>query len=182
MKLAAERKGLRTNLTAVEGSEKHCKFIRQHMTDNGLVDADIRVLNVAVSARDGVEIFTDVGDAREIYGAQILESKNSTARGSTVKAVSFRRLLTEHKKTDIIHCDVQGAEADIFESAFDELSTRVRRVVIGTHGREIEGRLIKLFSDKWVLEHEAPCGYSIVEGRPCLISDGVQIWSNPRAL
>ena len=32
----------------------------------------------------------------------------------------------------------------------------------------------------WRLAMEAPCVFQIIEGRPRLLNDGEQVWTNPR--
>lgn len=82
----------------------------------------------------------------------------------------------------LIHCDVQGVEADVLLAGSEALTSRVRRIVIGTHGRGIEGRLLdQFFGLGWTLEHEATCIYrQLGSGRLSLLEDGVQVWRNPR--
>lgn len=49
-------------------------------------------------------------------------------------------------RVDILHSDIQGAESEVFHHAISLLNERVRRVVVGTHTRKIEGELMDLFS------------------------------------
>ncbi len=84
-----------------------------------------------------------------------------------------------------MHIDVQGAETAICEVGLAVMAERVRWVVIGTHSRAIEGRLVSLFGEAgWILENEKPCRFTWTPGAPDLVAmttlDGTQVWRNPR--
>jgi hypothetical protein len=82
---------------------------------------------------------------------------------------------------DLIHCDIQGAEADVFEHAEPDLDAKVRRVHVGTHGSDVESRLRRLFeSAGWEKINDYAAG-TVAEtpwGR-MTFQDGVQTWANP---
>jgi len=62
-----------------------------------------------------------------------------------------------------------------------DMKRYVRRVLIGTHSREIEGELMTFMRGQgWDLEAERPALLGIVEGGPMIRIDGVQLWANPR--
>ena len=93
-------------------------------------------------------------------------------------------LLRDEPRVDLIHCDIQGAEADTMEAAMDALNARVVRIVIGTHGRGIEERLFHLFTGAdWRLEDDKACLLQpdYRRGDPYILrADGVQVWRNRR--
>lgn len=94
---------------------------------------------------------------------------------------SIASVIKKLDKVDLIHCDIQGAEADAFERSMSAVNAKVARVIIGTHSHVIEERLFSLFQNwHWALEFEAPCRYQIADGVPRLHSDGVQVWKNAR--
>ena len=58
-----------------------------------------------------------------------------------------------------------------------------RDILIGTHSREIEGRLFEyLLGAGWLLEMERPALLTLHAGAPIVTVDGVQGWRNPRLL
>jgi hypothetical protein len=64
---------------------------------------------------------------------------------------------------------------------------RVRRVVVGTHSRALDGELMSIFSEaKWSLENEKPTMFNWRDGAETLESltrvDGIQVWRNPRLI
>lgn len=59
---------------------------------------------------------------------------------------------------DLMHWDIQGAEATLAEHTRYFLNKRVRSLHIGTHSRAIEGRLFTLLDDMgWYILRETPC-------------------------
>jgi hypothetical protein len=68
----------------------------------------------------------------------------------------------------------------LIESCLDAIQDRVNYIVIGTHSRDIEGRLFQAFLKRgWVLEMERPALLDITQGKIVIRGDGVQGWFNP---
>jgi hypothetical protein len=60
------------------------------------------------------------------------------------------------------------------------LNSKVAYIVVGTHSRQIEGRIMDtLLATGWILEIERPAILSLA-GAPVVTVDGVQGWRNPR--
>lgn len=200
---AANQLGLSSyRLLAVEAEPQHYRWLQQHLTDNGVDLSRVATVNAAVAPEDGVGTF-EVGNARGYYGQALLGVKTGLharvasrfrrslgrrrrgACGSwqeSVSALSLRTLLTDLPVVDLIDSDIQGAEADVFESAFGVLTEKVRRVHIETHNRDVEYRLRSLFRRLgWRLlwdfpstsDSATPYGVIHFEG-------GVQSWINER--
>jgi hypothetical protein len=97
-----------------------------------------------------------------------------------VPAYSLATLLAPFDRLDLLHLDIQGAEADVLSAARSVLSHKVRRLVVGTHGRDIEQRLlVGLSSDGWRLEADEACRFHHAGGQLSLAIDGCQVWWNP---
>ncbi len=74
--------------------------------------------------------------------------------------MSLTTLLAGFARVDIIHCDIQGAEADVISAALPRMTRVVRRIVVGTHSRGIEDRLFGAFLDSgWRIESETACAF-----------------------
>jgi FkbM family methyltransferase len=191
-------------LVGVEAEPTHFRWLRQHLADNGIDPGEHVLLRAAVGAADGRVRFRQ-GNPAEWYG-QGIEPEDAVARSSgpvsrlirwgtntlhdrrvsqrvrRVRAVSLGTLLRPLDHVDLIDADVQGAEADVFEAATDELSAKVARVHVGTHGTAIEERLRALFGERlgWECrfdyagggERQTPWGLVRFE-------DGAQSWLNP---
>lgn len=83
------------------------------------------------------------------------------------------------KYEGLIHCDIQGAEANLFADTIELVSTKVKRIVIGTHSFEIDRRLSCLFSKHgWDLEGINVCEMMEDKERLVVALDGVQVWRN----
>jgi FkbM family methyltransferase len=181
----ARRHGKPFRLLGVEGSKEHCDYCREHLEQNGLL-AHARILNALVSTnRKGAYFQTGLA-ASNNWGA----TASSSPRENHVKVPSIRiaDALEGLDLIDFVHVDIQGAEDRVLAdpAAGKILDSKVKRVIIGTHSRGIEGRLLDLFKDRgWVLESEKPCRFSYVPGASYIGMtkvDGCQIWKNPRTL
>lgn len=185
----ARRRGLTVRLAGVEGDEAHHGFLRQHMTDNGIDPDEHQLLHAVVGPADGQARFPALADPSDDWGAEadfgngpLTRGKRAGTRYVEMPAVSIRTALADFDHVDLVHCDIQGAEADALEASVDALGAKVKRMVVGTHGRGIEDRLLSLLAGAgWVLEHEQPCLVGQEGSRMELRRDGVQVWSNPAA-
>ena len=165
-------------LIAVEAEPTHFRWLELHCRDNG-VEAEL--VRAAVAAEAG-EVEFAVGRPEAWYGQAIADGTWSPERVETVRAVTLSGLLAPLNYVDLVHCDVQGAEADVFANAADLVHDRVARVHIGTHSDSVENRLRSLFRDLgWVAVNDYASG--TVAKTPwgaMTFQDGVQTWTNPR--
>src|SRR4029453_12751763 len=64
-------------------------------------------------------------------------------------------VIGDYSRLDLLPLDIQGGEADLVESCLSVIDQHVAYLVIGTHSREIEGRLFAtLLGSCWRLEIE----------------------------
>lgn len=184
---AARSMGLPSTLVGVEGDAHHFDFMRTHMRDNGIDPEAGNILHCAViGAQDGMALFPVLPDPSGDWGAEAVfaDGPASTRPAGETKYVevpcmTVNAVLQPLDRVDVMHCDIQGAEADALEIASDALDAKVRRIVIGTHGRAIEERLMHLFPRRnWILEFEQACTFAEQPGRLVLSADGVQVWRN----
>jgi FkbM family methyltransferase len=181
---AAERVGIQDLLLiGVEGSVGHVAFMRQHMLDNGIDPARHRVVHGVVGIKDGIAYFPKLAQPKDNYGAEANYSRaDNAAEMDEVPSISLPTLLADVTRVDILHCDIQGMEGEVFRAAQATVNAKVARVVVGTHSRAVEGELQAQFSaNGWLLEADAACQYVQVPGGTLLLSlDGTQVWRNPR--
>ncbi len=171
-----ESSGLPYTLVGVEAEPTHFAWMEEHLRENG-VDLDrCRLIQAAVTERDG-EVGFRTGNPASWYGQSI--------GGSTrVKAVSLATLLEPLEGVDLITLDVQGAELRVMRAGAGPLNEKVKCVHIGTHSEKIEAGLRSLFRRLgWENLHDFPAGQSAsTEWGSIHFEDGVQAWLNPRWL
>jgi FkbM family methyltransferase len=173
----ARRMDLPFRLIAVEGSAEHVGYIHTHLHDNDVDPAQHRILHGVAAANDGQAGFLKLAGFE--YGATIMEQGSDDV--DQVASYSISSLLRDEPVLDIIHCDVQGHEVDVLSAGIGALGERVRRIIIGTHGRDLEQCLFDLFGgNHWQLVEEMPCIMTVQAGRTVLVQDGAQYWVNPR--
>lgn len=199
--IAAKQKGLVPHVTAVEGDSGHVGFIRSSFAENGHVPRQVRILHGIVGARDGQASFPRVKDASLAYGGAARYDRDGGRKGGgdahfhdfvehvadqisevdVLPCYGLATLLREPRRVDLIHCDVQGAEHDVFEAAMEVMRLKVRRVLVGTHSLELDRQLIKLFSNAgWSCEGIDSATMLETAAGPRLACDGTQLWRNDR--
>ncbi len=100
----------------------------------------------------------------------------SVSQSALVEAVeqvpcfSLATLTRDFDQVDLIHCDIQGGEANLFANVIDLVSAKVKRIVVGTHSFEIDRQLASPFpKNGWDLE-----GFDACRMRE---EGGKQLWS-----
>src|SRR5262249_57641370 len=127
-----------------EADATHCGWMLQNFRDNGLDPAAHQLVEAAVDAGDGeVRFLVDSPYAQ--WGQHIIRDPQVVAPSRSVRAVALGGLLEPLESVDLVDLDVQGAEAVVLESVADLLDRKVRRIHVGTHSREIEESLRRLF-------------------------------------
>jgi FkbM family methyltransferase len=204
--LAARAAGLEPHCVAVEAEPDHARWLRQHFHDNELQPDDHELLWAAVAPEGGFVPFR-VGMAQAEYGQHIrkrtdlaypdaAERRRLRARavlgrppriahdrsGSMwVPSIPIVEILAPYPVVDLLDIDIQGAELAALAAATHALNTRVRRVHVGTHARDIERGLRELFAHHgWQCLHDYACqSTSDTPYGAITFVDGVQSWTNP---
>jgi hypothetical protein len=92
-------------------------------------------------------------------------------------------LAARYVRIDLPHVDIQRSEDDLITGCLPVLFGKIAYLVIGTHFRQIEGRLFDtLMEAGWHLEIERPAILSISSGATAVVVDGIQGWRNPTLL
>jgi len=95
--------------------------------------------------------------------------------------VPLSEVIGSRERIDLLHMDIQGGEWDLVTRTLELLCEKVAYMVIGTHSRVLEGKLIDTLSTAgWLIEVERPAIISVDSGLPQTTADGVQGWKNPR--
>jgi FkbM family methyltransferase len=189
--VAARRLGIKDiRLCAVEGDSRHFQWLRQNLVDNGFDPQQQTLFEAAVGVRAGqtqwpVDESTSCDFGRRPVPNGVDYRGREFQNTRTVEVIPILDLIVAQPRWDLVHIDVQGDEVNLCRSCLDELSNRVRRMIVGTHSRKIDGDLIDLmFAAGWLLEHEKPTRFYFVPGAPSLeamtAGDGTQVWLNPR--
>jgi hypothetical protein len=99
-----------------------------------------------------------------------------------VPGVTLAGLLKGHDRVDLIDLDLEGQELPSIRSAIKKLNAKVKRLHIGTHGREIEAGIREVLSrNGWCPIADYPVfSTSETPWGPISFQDGVQSWVNPR--
>lgn len=187
--LAARRAGLDVHLIGVEGDEGHATFARESCAANGFSPDQVSIYRGIAGPTSGIALFPrqdqpGVGWGLEaIYDATEEQRKSASESGAydELPIVTLEELAAPHGHIDLLHIDIQGAEADLIAGCLPILRERFVYLVVGTHSRQIEGRIMEtLLQDGWILEIERPAILTLDAAGPRVTVDGVQGWRNPR--
>jgi len=169
-------------LYAVEAVAGKVANMRVHLADNGINPDDHTLVNAIVGPVDGFAYFP-ITDVTGEWGSSALfgETEEEKPGYERVRSISLATLLKDEPLVDFVHFDIQGAEADVIEASVDLLTAKVRYMVVGTHSRTIEGRIIEVLRrHNWLLESEQPARMKYPANQPeYAVGDGTQVWRNP---
>lgn len=191
---AARQRGIQeVHLHGIEGDAGHVEFISQHLSDNGIDLSTCDIIHGAVGAEAGVAHWAVVDNPDRVYGGRPMGDGAvdylgvEQTRLVKIDVYSIVDLLMKEPEWDLVHIDIQGGEAEVCRAGIRTMNERVRRVVLGTHSRALDGELMSIFSEaKWSLENEKPTIFQWREGAETLESltrvDGIQVWRNPRLI
>jgi FkbM family methyltransferase len=175
---AARRMGITdVHLVGVEAALSHVEMLRRHLRENGL-EGCAEIIHGVAADQNGINQFPKLREPAVQWSGRA----GDDAEGELVEtpAYTLERLIGD-RFFDLIHIDVQGDEHDVLMASLASIGAKVRRLVVGTHGRAIESQLLALLSKSgWNLEHEQPCALNV--DRPLGMGpiDGCQVWLNPR--
>ena len=185
--LVAKKKGLDVMLYGVEGDKKHISWAKENMNNNGFSEKEYAIVEGIASAKTGKALFpladkeTIHYGLEPIFNASDLEIQKALKNKSheILPMVSLYEIFGSKQRIDLLHIDIQGGEVDLVAGSIDYLMRHVAYLVIGTHSRIIEGKLIDILIKRgWILEIERPAIFGIYGNKLQTKIDGVQGWRN----
>jgi FkbM family methyltransferase len=182
-----------SRLYGVETDPDHVASMRQHFLDNDLDPSAHVLLQAAVGPQKGVARWPRYPDARNMWGARPLrhgsrEDVNyhnpATDEFLDIEVLNASELLLKEPTWDMLHIDIQGWEGAVCRSCIEQMTERVKWVIIGVHSRVLDADLLCLFHRAgWILEHEKPTRFRFAPNQDSFESmvtaDGTQVWRNP---
>ncbi len=189
--VAARRSGRRTRLIGIEGDPGHLAFAREATARNGFAAADVTLHHGIAAADGGTALFPRQDRAGESwslaprFGVAPEEVREACESGAwdAIPMRPLAALVPEGVRVDLLHVDIQGGEADLVAGSLSFLAANVAFLVVGTHGRAIEGRLVETLAGAgWVLEIDRPAFLARLDLLGAATVDGLQGWRNPHLL
>ena len=120
-----------------------------------------------------------------VFGATEEQRQEALESGNfdELPMVALAEVMQPWFRVDLLHVDIQGGETDLIAGSLDQICEKVAYLVVGTHSRQIEGRLFEmLLARGWRLEIERPAILSLHDPAAPVVVDGVQGWRNPALL
>lgn len=185
--VAARSTGRKVRVVGIEGDVDHVQFAREALATNGFAEDEVTLRHGVASHRGGMALFPKQATPGSSWGGEpIFDASDqqrseamTSGRFEEVPMVALAELIGDHARVDLLHVDIQGGEATLVGENLPLLKEKVAYMLIGTHSKQIEGRLYEmLLADGWQLEMERAAIFDIVEGQPHVRVDGVQGWRN----
>ncbi len=186
--VAARRAGLAVALIGIEGDEGHIAYAHEATAANGFDPASVTLHHGIAAAHAGRALFPRQHRAGVTWGlepvfhatAAQVEAARRSGSHDELPMIPLETLVGTHRRIDLLHIDIQGGEADLIADCLELLAARVAYLLVGTHSRQIEGRIVGLLLQAgWILEIERPAILSLAGPDPVVTVDGVQGWRNP---
>ncbi len=187
---AARRRGLKVDLTGIEGDEDHVRWAKEVLQVNGFGPQEFRIVRGIASPRRGQALFP-IAEAAAAWGSEPIfdapeekmKEAEKTGKYKVLQAVPIDDLVSD-QPIDLLHIDIQGGEVEFLRENLAVINRLVRYLVIGTHSRQIEGELMTILRPAcWTLEIERPAILSplsnFTDGPVTAAVDGVQGWRAP---
>ena len=115
------------------------------------------------------------------HGRKVLE-RDDGYRSIEVEVMTLEAVLADLDRVDLVHMDIQYAEADVVESSLRVLEEKVARLLVGTHSVELHVRIHTELEERgWIKGWDFLPASTVKSslGSVTLV-DGVQSWRNPR--
>lgn len=182
------------HLAGIEADPARFAAMRENLADNGF-DPDAQLLiQGAVGVAAGVAHWPVRADTRNDAGLRPLRDgvvedaayyDGDAGRTMEVKVHALADLLAREPLWDLLHVDIQGGEAELCAAAIDALTNHVRRLVVATHSRVLDGAVMATMRGAgWRLEAEKPTRFipqdDVASLERMTTHDGTQVWRNPR--
>jgi hypothetical protein len=184
---AARRAGLKLHLIGVEGDLGHIGFAEEARQANGFDKSQMTLHRGIAAAASGIALFPRQERAGVSWGLQPIFGASETQRKQAVRSgdydelpmIALADIAAPFDRIDFLHIDIQGGEADLVEGCLRVLQDKVAYMFVGTHSRQIEGRLFDIMLRAgWRLEIERPGLLKLDGAEPYMWIDGVQGWRN----
>jgi FkbM family methyltransferase len=187
MGVAARARGLAVDLIGIEGDAYHLTSAAKTLVLNGFEVGQFSLHHGVAGPRPGKAIFPVHATDGANWGAEPVFYPDPPILAAATHRKDVQILdcmtltdLAHGQPVDLLHIDIQGAEVDFIRGNFDAITAHVKRVLIGTHSRVIEGQLCDWFARHgWRMEMDRAVIATLADGKPITQIDGVQLWANP---
>jgi FkbM family methyltransferase len=180
---ASKDMGKRVKLYGIEADLKCLEMAKKAFADNGF-ERDEYELKQGILGKTGDVVSYPKNPSGLAWNGATASNNESFVNPEhyiKVPIINFEEVIRDEFRLDLLHIDIQGNEYDLLCDIFELISRKVRFVFVGTHTRQIEGKLFDLFlgnSSSWSLEMEQACKFKLFNGWPILTGDGAQLWRN----
>lgn len=193
--VAARLRGLSPiRLAGIEADPARFTSMRQNLSDNGFDPEAQMLIQGAAGATSSIAHWPVRSNSRNDAGLRPLRDgvaedsayyEGHAGRTMEVRVHALGELLAGEPSWDLLHVDIQGGEGDLCAGTIDAMSKHVRRLVVATHSRILDGAVMATMRGAgWQLEAEKPTRFipqaDVASLERMATHDGTQVWRNPR--
>ena len=184
--VVAKRNGHSVHLIGVEGDDQFITLARKTLKDNHFNPDEYTLYHGIASPTEGTALFPNHDPNQTMWGFEPVFDVSGvrkikyllTGKYHELQQVPLGSILQNHGQIDLLHVDIQGGEENLIPQCIAHLTAGVSYLVIGTHSRQIEGKMFECLTRAgWLLEIERPAILKLTD-RPVVTVDGVQGWRN----
>jgi FkbM family methyltransferase len=187
---AAKRSGRTVNLIGVEAVQEFVSTALRHLKINDFLESEFTLHLGVAAASGGRALFPKKAAEAVNFGLapvfnpserELIDILNAGTH-DLVEIIPISEILANTKRVDLLHIDIQGGEFDLLKQNIEIISEKIAYVFVGTHSREIEGKIFELMLHHgFMLEVERPAILTLHRGsNPSIRYDGAQGWRNSR--
>jgi hypothetical protein len=78
-----------------------------------------------------------------VFGATAEQRQHASGSHDELPMIALQEITAAHRRIDLLHIDIQGGEADFIAGCLAVMDGKVGSLVVGTHSRQIEGRIME---------------------------------------
>lgn len=184
------------SLRYVEAARNGPEVIGFNLHENGLDQnplVDTQIFSAAITSQPCKLFFPDVDCTVDNGASTTVENVDADIRGLAlpnfeVEGIPMDQVLASfdpNHLVDLIHIDIQGAELEVVPDSIGLLNKSVKRMMIATHSRFIEGTIMEIMHrNGWYLVAEDPVCLSYNPDRKSMVGmttlDGTLYLENKR--
>jgi FkbM family methyltransferase len=138
------------HLIGIEADAGRLKFAEEAYAANGFAPQQVTLHRGIAAPASGIALFLRQQQAginwglEPVWGATEQQRCCAAQSGShdELPMIALQEIIGAHGRIDLLHIDIQGGEADFIAGCLAVLNSNVGYLVVGTHSRQIEGRIM----------------------------------------
>ena len=122
----------------LEAHPKRVQWMQDHFNLNEIAPQQCKAIHGGVGKEAGHAYYRPFKGIGREYAEKVYQRSSGVEGELEIPIFAFNELIEEYTPIEMIHCDIQGAEAEIFDKAtISKLKQHVARIGIATHSNRV---------------------------------------------